>query len=224
MIERADLRLRGLYAVTPELADTGELVARVREALAGGARLVQYRSKNADAALRRRQIAALLQLCRAHELPLIVNDDVGLAAELGADGAHVGRNDGNVKAARTQLGRTRILGVSCYNELERAGAAVVQGADYVAFGSAFVSPTKPDAARAPVSVYTAARSQFRLPIAAIGGITLANAPLLIAAGVDLLAVISDLFEAPDIATRAAAFARLFDDMSAAERSLRQHSM
>jgi thiamine-phosphate pyrophosphorylase len=208
-MENRRFRLRGLYAVTPEIPDTAELAARVRDVLAGGACLVQYRSKNPDAALRRRQAAALLQLCRERDVPLIINDDAGLAAELGADGVHVGRDDVDLDAARMRLGSARILGASCYNDLERAVAAVARGADYVAFGAAFPSATKPGAARAPLSLYAAARSRLALPIAAIGGITVDNAPQLIAAGVDLLAVISDLFETPDAAARAAAYARLF---------------
>ncbi len=210
-MENWRFRLRGLYAITPEIPETPELAARVREVLAGGACLVQYRSKNPDAALRRRQAAALLQLCREHGVPLIINDDAGLAAELGADGVHVGRDDVDLDAARTRLGSARILGASCYNDLPRADAAVTRGANYVAFGAAFPSATKPGAARAPLSLYAAARSRLALPIAAIGGITVDNAPLLIATGVDLLAVISDLFETPDVAARAAAYVRLFAD-------------
>ena len=210
-------RLRGLYAVTPEIPDTPELAARVRDVLAGGACLVQYRSKNPDAALRHRQAAALLKLCRERDVPLIINDDACLAAELGADGVHVGRDDADLGAARRLLGGARILGASCYNDLDRAIAAVARGANYVAFGAAFPSPTKPGAVRAPLSLYAAARSRLELPIAAIGGITVDNAPQLIAAGVDLLAVISDLFEATDVAARAAAYARLFGDTDAPQR-------
>ncbi len=223
-MEHRSFRLRGLYAVTPEMPDTAELAARVRDVLAGGACLVQYRSKNPDAALRRRQAAALLQLCRERDVPLIINDDAGLAAELGADGVHLGRDDVDLDAARTRLGSARILGASCYNDLERAVAAVARGADYVAFGAAFPSPTKPGAARAPLSLYAAARSRLALPIAAIGGITVNNAPQLIAAGVDLLAVISDLFETPDAAARAAAYARLFGDAHTPQQKQSRYSV
>ena len=223
-MENRSFRLRGLYAVTPEIPDTAELAARVRDVLAGGACLVQYRSKNPDAALRRRQAAALLQLCRERDVPLIINDDASLAAELGADGVHVGRDDVDLDAARTRLGSARILGASCYNDLERAVAAVARGADYVAFGAAFPSPTKPGAVRAPLSLYVAARSRLALPIAAIGGITVDNAPQLIAAGVDLLAVISDLFEAPDAAVRAAAYVRLFGDTHTPQPKQRRYSV
>lgn len=210
-MENRSSRLRGLYAVTPEIPATPELAARVRDVLAGGARLVQYRSKNPDAALRHRQAAALLQLCRERDVPLIINDDAALAANLAADGVHVGRDDAGLDAARTQLGSGRILGASCYDDLERAVAAAARGADYVAFGAAFPSTTKPGAVRAPLALYVAARNRLALPVAAIGGITVDNAPQLIAAGVDLLAVISDLFDSRDVAARAAAYARLFRD-------------
>jgi thiamine-phosphate pyrophosphorylase len=202
--------LRGLYAVTPDSADTGRLVARVSQALAGGARMVQYRSKTAAPALRRSQAESLLAVCRAADVPLIINDDLGLAVELGADGVHLGRDDGAVALARRALGPSAIIGASCYDELERAKAAVAGGADYLAFGAAFASPTKPSAVRAPLALYGQAAREFALPIAAIGGITVGNALPLIVAGVDLLAVISDLFDAPDVAARAAAFAALFD--------------
>jgi thiamine-phosphate pyrophosphorylase len=140
-------------------------------------------------------------------VPIIVNDDIELALEVSADGAHLGREDGDLRAARARLAG-RILGASCYDRLELAQAAVATGADYVAFGSVFASPTKPGAARAPHSLFTKARD-LGVPLAAIGGITLENAPQLISAGADLLAVISDLFEAPDISLRARQYGKLF---------------
>jgi len=203
--------LRGLYAVTPDLADTAELSRRVEQALLGGVHLLQYRNKTADAALRRAQASALHAACRRHGARLVINDDLALALDLGADGAHLGREDGDLVAARAALGPGRLLGVSCYDEMERAREAAHIGADYVAFGSFFASPTKPAAARAPLSLPAAAKRELGLPVCAIGGITLQNAPLLIAAGADLLAVISDLFEAPDIRARAAAFHSLFPE-------------
>jgi thiamine-phosphate pyrophosphorylase len=190
--------VRGLYAITPEGPG---LVAKVRAALQGGIALLQYRRKQSsidDA----KQIA---QLAREHGVPLIVNDDVELALAVGADGAHLGRNDGDFSIARRKL-KGRILGASCYDRLELARSAAAAGADYVAFGSVFASPTKPQAVRAPLALF---KHDLGVPLCAIGGITLANAPQAIAAGADLLAVISDLFEAPDIAARARAYARLF---------------
>jgi thiamine-phosphate pyrophosphorylase len=205
------MRLRGLYAVTPDMADTAELLRRVRQAMAGGARLVQYRNKPADPILRREQSGALLDLCREYGVPLILNDDLQLALDIGADGVHLGREDGGLAAARAALGAGKLLGISCYDDLERAREAGRIGADYIAFGSFFASPTKPRAVRAPLTLLTMAREEFGLPVCAIGGITLQNAPQLIAAGAGLLAVITDLFEAPDIRARAAAYTSLFSE-------------
>jgi thiamine-phosphate pyrophosphorylase len=190
--------MRGLYAITPEGPG---LVDKVRAAFDGGIALLQYRRKNGTVE-EARQIAAL---AREHRVPLIVNDDAGLALALDADGAHLGRDDGDISVARRKL-KGRILGVSCYDQLPLARAAVAAGADYVAFGSVFASPTKPGAVRAPLSLF---KNDLGVPLCAIGGITLANAPQAIAAGADLLAVISDLFDAPDIAARARAYGKLF---------------
>lgn len=203
--------LSGLYAVTPDLADTTDLLRRVGQALLGGLRLLQYRNKPAAAALRREQAGALLALCRAQGVPLVINDDLQLALEIGADGAHLGREDGDLAAARAALGPGKLLGISCYDDIGRAREAKRVGADYVAFGSFFASPTKPAAVRAPLTLLGAAKAELGLPVCAIGGITLQNAPQLIAAGADLLAVITDLFEAPDIRARAAAYTSLFSE-------------
>ena len=191
------MTLRGLYAVTPDSSG----LEKIEQALAGGVTLLQYRRKQPDAAEAREIVA----LGRRYGVPVIVNDDVELALEVGADGAHLGRDDGDLAAARARLG-TKILGASCYDDLEMAKAAVRAGADYVAFGSVFASPTKPAARRAPLSLFA---SPLGVPLCAIGGITLANASQLIAAGADLLAVITDLFDAPDIARRAGEYRRLF---------------
>lgn len=203
--------LSGLYAVTPDLADTTDLLRRVGQALQGGLRLLQYRNKPAAAALRREQAGALHALCRAQGVPLVINDDLQLALEIGADGAHLGREDGDLAAARAALGPGKLLGISCYDDIGRAREAKRVGADYVAFGSFFASPTKPAAVRAPLTLLGAAKAGLGLPVCAIGGITLQNAPQLIAAGADLLAVITDLFEAPDIRARAAAYTSLFSE-------------
>jgi len=194
------VKLRGLYAVTPE---GGDVERKVRLALEGGIALLQYRSKSTN----RPQAQAVVRLAREFGVPVIVNDDVELALELGADGAHLGRNDGDLREARKQL-EGRILGSSCYNDPSLARAAVEAGADYVAFGSVFPSPTKPQAVRAPLGLFKEARA-LGVPLAAIGGISLDNAPQLIAAGADLLAVISDLFDAPDIRQRARDYGKLF---------------
>jgi thiamine-phosphate pyrophosphorylase len=198
-------RLRGLYALTPDGGDSAQLFARVGAALEGGIALLQYRRKQATPEVRRVEAIELAKLCRQRGVPFIVNDDVELALEVAADGAHVGREDLAIPLAREKL-KGRILGVSCYNDAAAAEAAVAAGAGYVAFGSVFASPTKPAAARAPLELF---RARLGVPLCAIGGITLANAPQLIAAGADLLAVITDLFDAPDIAARARQYAKLF---------------
>lgn len=204
------MSLRGLYLVTPELADTDALLGAVACVLSARPAIVQYRSKLVDPVLRREQASRLLALCRQARIPLVINDDLALALEIGADGAHLGRDDGDLAGARKALGQARILGASCYGEWARAEAAVAAGVDYVAFGAMFPSSTKPQAPLAPLEMLTRAKAEFDLPVAAIGGITLDNAPLLIAAGADLPAVISDVFSAPDPAARAAAYAGLFD--------------
>jgi thiamine-phosphate pyrophosphorylase len=193
------MKLRGLYAITPEGAGA---VDKVRQALEGGIALLQYRRKNHASP---DEAKAMLSLARRYGVPFIVNDDVELALALGADGVHLGREDGDLAAARAKL-KGRLLGASCYDRLELAQAALAAGADYIAFGSVFPSPTKPSAVRAPLSLF---RNGFEKPVCAIGGITLQNAPQVIAAGADLVAVISDLFDAPDIARQAAAYRKLF---------------
>jgi len=204
--------LRGLYAVTPECSDTPVLLRDVANILKGGCRWLQYRDKTARAALRRERAEALQALCRAHGAALLINDDVALAQAVGAAGVHLGRDDGELSAARALLGPGRIIGASCYADLAAAQQAVAQGADYVAFGAVFASPTKPEAVQAPLSLLGQARRLGR-PVCAIGGITLDNAPEIIAAGADLLAVISDLFTAPLLAERAAAYQSLFKEQA-----------
>ena len=200
---------RGLYAVTPDEADTSQLIAKVRLALAGGAVAVQYRNKSAGPTLRRAQAAALAEICREAGAPLIVNDDVTLALEVGAAGVHLGREDGALAVARNRLGPGKLLGASCYDRIDLAVAAAGGGADYVAFGAMFASPTKAAARRAPLALLGEARQRTGLPVVAIGGITLDNAAGVVAAGADALAVISALFAAQDIAARAQAFQELF---------------
>lgn len=200
--------MRGLYAITPDVSSTDALLRLATQALDGGVTLLQYRNKLADAGLRREQAAALLKIVRERRARLIVNDDAALAAEIDADGAHVGRDDGEVAAARKKL-PGKMLGASCYASLEAARSAIADGADHVAFGSVFASGTKPAANRAPLDLFARART-LGVPLVAIGGITLENAPAVISAGADCLAVISDLFGAPDIAGRAARYQSLFE--------------
>ena len=197
------MKLRGLYAITPALSGSA-LLDKVALALAGGIAMLQYRGKDAQEPAEARALAAL---CRARGVPFIVNDDLELALAAGADGVHLGRDDGDLASARARLAG-KWLGASCYDSLDAARAAVAAGADYVAFGSVFLSSTKPAAVRAPYALFAQAKP-LGVPLVAIGGITLENAPQLLQAGADCVAVLSDLFDAPDIAARARAYGKLF---------------
>lgn len=209
MSERRWAGWRGLYAVTPELDDTDALLLAVEKVLAGAPALLQYRGKSPDAALRREQAQAVAARCRAAGVPLVVNDDLGLALAVGAEGVHLGRDDGDIAAARAALGPQRLLGVSCYDEWALAQAGASAGADYVAFGAMYPSPTKPQAVRAPLELLGRARRELGVMVVAIGGITLERAPALVEAGADLLAVITDVFDAADPAARAGAYRQLY---------------
>jgi thiamine-phosphate pyrophosphorylase len=201
---------RGLYLITPDEPDTARLLLRVLPLLATAPALLQYRNKAAKPARRREQALALLGVCRRANVPLIVNDDVELAHEIGAAGVHLGRDDGDVAAARKTLDAGVLIGVSCYDDLDRAASAAAAGADYLAFGAMFASGTKPQARRAPLSVLRDA-ARFGLPRVAIGGITPDNAGEALAAGADLLAVIGAVFDAADPVAAARAFQTRIDE-------------
>jgi len=201
-------RIQGLYAITPDLADTADLVARVEAALDGGARAIQYRNKTADKALKRRQAEALAHVTAAQGALYIVNDDPSLCAAVGAAGVHLGEDDGSVVAAREIVGPECIIGASCYNDFRLAEAAVAAGADYVAFGSFFPSGVKPAARRADAPLIERAAA-LRVPVVAIGGITAQNAGDLRQAGAHAVAVISAVFDAPDISSAARAIAAVY---------------
>jgi len=205
------MTLRGPYAITPDGLARDALIERTECALVGGVRLIQYRSKDTDPKRRAEAAQALAALCHRYGAAFIVNDDVALALAVNADGAHLGREDGDLVAARAQL-PGKLLGASCYDRIDLARAAVAAGADYVAFGSVFASPTKPDAVRAPLGLFAQARP-LGVPLCAIGGITAENAPALIRAGADMLAVVSDLFDSHDVTARARSYVRLFDSVT-----------
>lgn len=200
--------ISGLYAVTPGLADSALLTSKVEAALRGGARVVQYRNKAADGRLLYEQALRIARMCRDAGACFIVNDSVELAREVAADGVHLGKDDDGVGAARAVLGPGKLIGVSCYNQLWRARDAVAQGADYIAFGSFFPSPNKPGAAKASRDLLRAAK-KFSRPIVAIGGITPDNAAALIEAGADAVAVVSAVFDSPDVERAARRIAGLF---------------
>jgi thiamine-phosphate pyrophosphorylase len=201
-------RLRGLYAVTPETLGGAALLRAAEAVCAGGAALLQYRNKSSDAATRRSEADALRAITTVCGALLIINDDVDLALAVAADGVHVGRDDDAPAAARARLGNGAIVGVSCYDDAALARAARAAGADYVAFGAMFASATKPSAPPADMCRFGEV-ADLGIARCAIGGITLARAPALIAAEADLLAVVSDLFDAPDMSAQAGAYARLF---------------
>jgi thiamine-phosphate pyrophosphorylase len=212
-------RISGLYAITPTEPPRGGLEAAVAAVLDGGARVLQYRDKSTDAARRLAEASALAKLARDRGATFIVNDDVELALAVQADGVHLGRDDSGLAVARARLGASALIGVSCYDQIERAEAAAVEGADYVAFGSVFPSPTKPHAPRADLALIAEARRRLSVPIVAIGGITPENAAGVRAAGADAIAVISALFASADIEASARRFAALFEPHTGNETPL-----
>lgn len=201
--------LRGLYVITDEkLIPQNKFRESVEQALLGGARIIQYRDKSTDKTKRLRQATELKQLCEKYQAILIINDDVGLALNVQADGVHIGKHDTTLAETRQHVG-DKIIGVSCYNQFDLALAAEKNGADYIAFGSFFTSSTKPDAAQADMALLTQARQLLTIPVCSIGGITLGNAASLIQAGTDMVAVISDVFSAKDIKEHCEKLSALF---------------
>jgi thiamine-phosphate pyrophosphorylase len=201
--------MRGLYAITPDLNDTELLLQKVTLALRGGARILQYRNKQAGCDLACVQATALRALTREYGAIFIINDGVDLAMAVGADGVHLGGEDGDLAAARARLPHGMLLGASCYNDPALAHAAIAAGADYVAFGAVFQSGTKPLARRASPELIAKACAEITVPIVAIGGITPDNAPEVVQAGADSIAVIGALFDAPDIEAQARRFVACF---------------
>jgi thiamine-phosphate pyrophosphorylase len=205
------MKLRGLYAITDSELLKGRLLSYVEAALKGGATLLQYRDKSTDDARRLREAETLRELCNRYGAALIINDDAELAARLGV-GLHLGQTDGSLSAARALLGRKAIIGGTCHAQLELAEAAAKEGASYVAFGRFFNSNTKPGAPTADVKLLDAAKARINLPIVAIGGVTLDNAPALIERGTSMVAVVHALFaadSAAEVERRARAFSDLF---------------
>ncbi|HNG10985.1 MAG TPA: thiamine phosphate synthase [Agitococcus sp.] len=199
-----------LYLITDSQLLAGRLLPAVEQALIGGAKLIQYRDKSTDTAKRLHEAQQLKDLCQCYNVPLIINDDLELAAQLGV-GVHLGQQDGSIALARQRLGQDAIIGATCHNSLEFAKQAATQGASYLAFGAFYPSSTKPLAQAADLQTLTQAKQLFSLPVVAIGGINLDNARPLIDAGADYLAVISDIFALPtaNICQQAEAYLRLF---------------
>ena len=201
--------IKGLYAITPDMADSNSLLQKTQLAIEGGAFMVQYRSKIQDRDVKMQQCAAILRLCREYEIPCIVNDDVDMCRVLEADGVHLGEKDDNIAEVRRILGEDAIIGSSCYDQLNRAKQAQKEGASYVAFGAMFETSTKPNAPRATLELLREAKSQIQIPIVAIGGITVNNAHDVIKTGVDAIAVITSLYDAKTIKETAETFSKMF---------------
>ena len=201
--------LRGLYVITDDKLSGTHLLDHVQQALEGGASIVQYRNKTGPAAMQEMTARALLERCRSHDVPLIINDDIELAAKINADGVHLGQTDATLKDARQHLGQQAIIGITCHASLALAKQAETNGANYIALGRFFASQTKPDAPPARLELLHQAKQQLTIPVCAIGGITLERAPALLDAGADLLAVIHDVFRHTDIRKAAAHFASLW---------------
>lgn len=207
-------KLRGIYAITDEsLVPEARFEETIRAALAGGIKVLQYRDKSNHPRKRFAQASAIQRCCQAFDALLIINDDVELAREVNAAGVHLGRSDPDYFSARALLGENAVIGISCYDSLERARTAQAQGADYVAFGSFFPSQTKPGAVPAPISILATARSQLSIPIAAIGGITSANGEDLVRAGADMLAIISAIFSTSDVHQASTRLVQMYNAIS-----------
>lgn len=201
----------GVYAIIDASLVTADAMQQgVTDAIAGGAVIIQYRDKLGSALSRRRNAQVLKAVCRKNGVPFIINDDVTLALDIGADGVHLGCDDMQAGEARARLGAEAIVGVSCYNDLARAREAQSAGADYVAFGRFFPSRTKPDAVQANTELLLLAKRELRVPLVAIGGITPENGSELIAAGADMLAVIQGIFGQDDVYRATLGYSRLFD--------------
>ena len=201
--------INGLYAITPDSADTDLLLSKVEAALQGGVNILQYRNKTANHKLQTQQARELLPICRHYNVPLIINDSVKLCLTLDADGVHLGADDSNLAEVRARLGPSKILGASCYNRFDLALQAQKAGASYVAFGACFSSSTKPNAPVAGLGLFTRAKAELNIPNVAIGGITLQNASQVIAAGASAIAIINAIFGANDVKSTSQQLSQLF---------------
>lgn len=202
--------LAGLYLVTPDWDDTEKLIAISEQALLGGARILQYRHKSAVAALRKQQAQALQILCRRHQCLFIINDHVDLCLELDADGIHVGGTDASVAQVRAQVGADKIVGASCYGDLQLARNAHQQGASYIAYGGFYPSRIKKYPVTTPFDIVTRSKLEIPVPTVVIGGMTIENCRPLINNGADMVAAISSVFMADDPKSATEGFVALFN--------------
>ena len=203
------IMIKGLYAITPDMADTDFLLKKVESALQGGIDILQYRNKAANHKLQTQQARAILPLCRQYNVPLIINDSVKLCLTLDADGVHLGAENGNLAEVRKRIGRDKVLGASCYNRFDLALSAQQAGASYVAFGACFASITKPNAPVASLDLFKRAKVELNIPTVAIGGIALQNAAQVIQAKADAVAVINAIFNTDDVKLSSQQFSLLF---------------
>lgn len=201
--------MQGLYLVTPNWDDTDRLLAVTEQALQAGVALLQYRHKTAGPEQRLKQGGALLALCRRYDVPLIINDYTDLCVLLGADGVHVGGTDATVAQTRAILGPDKIVGASCYGDMQRAIDAQASGATYTAFGGFYLSRVKQYAVTTSPSILDQARAVIALPKVVIGGMTPENARPLVERGADLVAAVSSVYLADDPAAAVAGFNALF---------------
>ena len=201
--------MRGLYLVTPNWDDMDRLLDVTEQALQEGVALLQYRHKHADAALRREQAGALLLLARKYGVPFIVNDFIDLCQELDADGVHVGGTDISVAEARARLGKQKLVGASCYGDLQLAHKAQQEGASYMAFGGFYPSLVKQYPVTTDPDIVLQAKREIALPCVVIGGMTPENAAPLAARGADLVAAISSVYLADDVTISVREFNKLF---------------
>lgn len=201
--------MKGLYLVTPDWDDTQKLLDVTEAGLRGGAALVQYRHKTADAQLRKEQAAALQALCRSYDRPFIVNDFIELCMELDADGVHVGGTDAAVAQVRAAVGPAKIVGASCYGSMDLAREAWRAGASYVAFGGFYPSRVKKYEVSTSPGIVAQAKAEVPLPNVVIGGMTHENSVPLVVQGADMVAAISSVYMADDPEMAARRFADLF---------------
>ena len=201
--------MKGLYLVTPDWDDTDQLLSVTESALKAGVALLQYRHKTATEALRRLQATALRDLCRQYKVPFIINDHLALCEEIDADGVHVGGTDATVAAVRSVMGPNKIVGASCYGDLQRAHDAAAAGASYVAFGGFYPSRVKKYEVSTPIDIVSRAKTSLAVPVCVIGGMTPENAAPLVAEGSDMVAAISSIYQHEQPALAATAFVKLF---------------
>ena len=209
MMENLNI-IKGLYAVTHEEKDSCVLSSQVESCIKGGARLIQYRSKTLSKIEQNKQAKKIKTICNYHKVPLIINDDIELCRILDADGVHLGENDDSLEKARLVLGPSKIIGVSCYNSIDRVKNAVDNGVTYIALGACFPTITKPNAPIASLDLIALVLEKFKIPIVAIGGINLENIELLTNKGISCIAVINSLFKEKDIEGTARQFSSLIN--------------